>query len=616
MSTAAAQACNQDSLHISSSGGSSSSSCVIQHRPARYQVHLIQHSERYNELLAQVFVPQQQPKQHEGASPGAAQPAIPKRLSNRLRYHGMGPIWTLHEKAATLTAAAAAGSNGSSVSSSSSSSSSGSSNSSLVPLHPAASVTLEQLATPAAVGGGWPSELPLSPEEALQLYDALCVAVQQLKANHHHHHQQQQQQEQEDDSRCSSGCQSGRPDVQGLLQQLEELAPERVLMLPPAAVAACVDDNHPLGSAGAAAAGSTRGKNSQTSKHVSKAPSLKGSHLSAAAAADPSAPGSAHPHEVFLSKQAAKAWTRQLVLLLEQWARPAGSTAAGTSAGSTGADNTAAAPSHAHTPAADTCAQGPAGTGAAPATALPAPAAAVGLALQLLSAGPAAAMAADQAAWEEQHPTEPCYDWAYQRQHLLELVLSLRAAGELPAILFNFERGLCMAYAALLCDALSAAEDTWRQQHAAELEAERRRLAAVDAAGGPADSYDDGGRGGRQQRGRGASGGDAGVQAESVGGSGPDLRTVTVGGVVASGDDTLPDPSFTLLPYDKARSQVGCVSGQLCTTALSGTAQLYAVNGFTTYPQDAMHRTAYFFITWHVHFNSTGSGKTSESRCL
>lgn len=118
-----------------------------------------------------------------------------------------------------------------------------------------------------------------------------------------------------------------------------------------------------------------------------------------------------------------------------------------------------------------------------------------------------------------------------------------------------------MAYAAVLCITLEAAERKWRRQNAAALDAARRKCEA--AAGADAGGWDDGdegsssGRGGRQ-RGKAAAAA-AGDGAEG-GGSGSDvgydLSTVTVGGVVASVDEELADPSFTLLPFDKARSQV------------------------------------------------------------
>eukprot|EP00878_Enallax_costatus_P032591 GHUV01035830.1.p2 GENE.GHUV01035830.1~~GHUV01035830.1.p2 ORF type:complete len:112 (+),score=47.54 GHUV01035830.1:1096-1431(+) len=43
-------------------------------RPASYQVHLIQHTERHNELVTQIYVPSilVQQQQEEGAAPAAA----------------------------------------------------------------------------------------------------------------------------------------------------------------------------------------------------------------------------------------------------------------------------------------------------------------------------------------------------------------------------------------------------------------------------------------------------------------------------------------------------------------------------------------------------------------
>jgi hypothetical protein len=274
------------------------------------------------------------------------------------------------------------------------------------------------------------------------------------------------------------------------------------------------------------------------------------------------------------------------VQLLEQWARadPPGTPAA-TSSTCDPAAHTSSTRQQGALMVPGSAASTPAATSEALSTGGPAvslAASAVAMALQRLGSASSAATAADEAAWQQQHPTEPCFDWAYQRQHLLDLILALRQAGELPAILFNFERGLCMAYARLLGDALAAAEGRWREQHAGELRTERAKLDFGDSsADGGHDDLSSSSRGRTRQRGKAAGGAADGGGVGGSSSSGVDLRTVTVGGVVASADEELPDPSFTLLSYDKARSQVGVYSDDLyvilhAVSVLSGCAGMSA----------------------------------------
>lgn len=539
---------------FSGSNGSSNSSSFDGLRPAKYQVHLIQHKERYNELLAQVFVPQPLPSRGQQQQ----QPGSSSNSSRPRQSVLTGPIWTLPSRSAAATKTAAG---------TSSDSSSDDGGGKLVPLHPAASVTLQQLAKPAAAGGGWAPELPLSPEEALQLYEALVAAVQHLQAAATLTSEQQEQER----GGAGNKTQHDAAAVQDLLEQLLQLSPERVLALPPALADAAAGST-PAGevaslsikTAGAAAAvaanvaaaatdpkaasaksGSSKKGSKSSSENSTSGKPAAGANTALTTAGGAVAVSGAvglNPADVFLSKQAAKAWTRQLVMLMEQWA-----------SASAAADN--AAPNSAAgggTTDADVCAVPPTPAAAA---------AAIQLALESLTSGPAAAMAADEAAWHRSNPTDPPFDFAYQKSHLLQLILSLRKAGQLPAILFNFERGLCMAYGDVLCRALAEAEGVWREQHAAELKAERRKLDAMQDASAASlgDEDEEGNSRGGRQRGRAAAAPDDGGAGGS-GGSDVELRTVIVGGVVASADEGMPDPSFTLLPYDKARSQVcACV---------------------------------------------------------
>lgn len=509
-------------------------------------MHLIQHKERYNELLAQVFVPQHNsPRPRSPAGQCAPAPAATQHQSGSTRRQTSqisGPIWTL-SSSRNSAAAAVAASKSSAAAGASSGPHSSSGKGRLVALHPAASVSLQQLAAPAAAGGGWPCELPLAPDEALQLYDALLASVKAL-----YRQQTQQGADQEDATNEQAGGSSDEEVLAEMQLQLQQLAPERMQVLPevfPVPVSVV--------------SGGTTQSNSGSKKKGSSSAAIPTAAAAAAAMAAGQTAG--RPSEVFLSKPAAKAWAAQLVQLLEQWARAEPGTPAATSSTCDLAADTSSTRQLGALVVPGNAASTPAATSEALSTGDPAAslaASVVAMALQRLGSASSTAMAADEAAWQQQHPTEPCFDWAYQRQHLLDLILSLRQAGELPAILFNFERGLCMAYAGLLCNALGDAEGRWREQHARELQAERAKLDFGDSsADGGHDDHSSSSGGRSRQRGKAAGGADGGGAGGGSSSSGVDLRTVAVGGVVASADEELPDPSFTLLSYDKARSQVG-----------------------------------------------------------
>lgn len=436
----------------------------------------MQHNERYNELLSEVFVPHRLPDGHSGCS-GCS--AADSGSSTGYGRSPMGPVWTLPavgqaRQRAGNDAPITAGGNSSNISSSNNhpmGAAGAAPRVGLLPLHPAASVTLQQLAALVSAGGGWPQELAVAPHEALQLYDALVAAVGQLTA-------------------CGVQTAEDATELQQVLhkmqQELQQLAPELIL---------------PVGDA------VTEG-----SKHK-----------------QPMSPLVA----TYLSKQAAKQWAKQLIDVLERWAQSASQL---TCPGLLSKDSSAAA------------------AAAAAVAALPAPAMAVELALQQLGAGLVAAMAADAEVWQAAHPAEAVYDYAYQRLHLMDLVLSLRTAGQLPCIIFNFQRGLCMSYARLLVGKLQQAEQHWRHLNADRLVAARQAMHR-GAAGGETQA----GRSGRSGSRAAAGDEEVGPSSSSGGAGGRDMRVVTDGlrGVVASADEDMPDPSFTLLAKDKARSQVG-----------------------------------------------------------
>jgi hypothetical protein len=280
---------------------------------------------------------------------------------------------------------------------------------------------------------------------------------------------------------------------------------------------------------------------------------------------EPTAAAVGQPDRVFLSKQAAKGWGQQLLQLLERWAQQSHDEQQAAAANSmlvaalqprsTSVGNIAAAVG-----GASSAANGTLSEAAAAAAGTAVAATAVQLALQQLGAPSAAGMAADEATWAAQHTDSPeaCYSYAYQKRHLVDLILSLRSAGELPCIVFSFERGLCMALAEVLTEQLQAAEDAWRSANAGRLDAARKALWEASLAGNlEGEGADEaGGRSASRKALRKAA---AAAESSSDG----DMRVLTVGlgGVVASVDEDLPDPSFTLLTNDKTRSQVGCGKG-------------------------------------------------------
>eukprot|EP00775_Hariotina_reticulata_P012834 gene12834-12962_t len=185
-------------------------------------------------------------------------------------------------------------------------------------------------------------------------------------------------------------------------------------------------------------------------------------------------------------------------------------------------------------------------------------AAAVQLVLSSLSARVHSEVAASEAAWKLAWPDEPLYDRSYQRTHLMQLVLTLREAGQLPAILFNFERSTCTHYAFQLMALLTEAEDRWRVEHKAQLtlEIDKVQQGGLNAADASRPASEEHSSDGRDRRGSSRSNA---VPADDSGGGSSganerDMRTVIVNGVVASVDEEMPDPSFTFLTKGKARS--------------------------------------------------------------
>lgn len=454
-------------------------------RPASYEVHLIQHTERHNELVSQIYVPNFTAQQQQLEAPAAGSASfeddsevdlqsMPTQVSDTSHRSLQSPVWTLnHGSSSSRQCVGNSRSNEQAVVqqlldhfASNSNDSDGSIVAppphGLVKLHPASSLSLDKLSVAAAAGGGWPPELDMAPDEALQLYDALMEAVQQ------HHNDMAQK---------GSGAAAGHASVtvldnngnkqqqqhQGLTlcEELSQLCPESCLS----------DAIHP----------GALSRHNSGPPESSKAAGLAGSAIG----------------QIFATKQSAKAWTRQLKNLTARWAQQDESSKE-----------------------------------------------VVQQALHVLSAAPTAAIAAAGTSWRQQHPRQPAYDWEYQRQHLMQMILDLRRADQLPAILFNFERGLCMRYARVICGELAAAEVAWAEHNADKLQQEREKLEAA-AAAGVGDGDDGGSRGANRKQ-----------QAAAGSSGGCDLRTVIMNGVVASVDEEVPHPSFTLLPFDKAKSTV------------------------------------------------------------
>ncbi len=101
-----------------------------------------------------------------------------------------------------------------------------------------------------------------------------------------------------------------------------------------------------------------------------------------------------------------------------------------------------------------------------------------------------------------------------------------------------------------VCEALAAAETHYRQQYASDISAKRKQAAAAARAAELAKQMAE------------AAKRDGQVEGGSVPDGGSMGSTAVIDGIVFSidEDETLPDPSFTFLKEDKARSEVGGVN--------------------------------------------------------
>jgi hypothetical protein len=164
-------------------------------------------------------------------------------------------------------------------------------------------------------------------------------------------------------------------------------------------------------------------------------------------------------------------------------------------------------------------------------------------------------------AWEETPVGQesPAYGRAYIAMHLMQLLRHLKAEGMLPALVFNFERRGCEMFAGVVLEVLEEQEAAARLQYEKQLDKIRRSAAEKQAAAAAADE------GGGVRVGRGAGGGgersSSGTRGKAGQSDEPEAAaiaasTVCLEGIVFSLDEEMPDPSFTFLTQDKARSEV------------------------------------------------------------